>query len=187
MYRAATYTILKRNIDVNNENHINRSLDNIKLDFKKNRANRIVIYFENKKISGELRTNLVDTNVSKISSYKKVREYMVALQRKISENYNVILEGRDIGTVVFPDTPFKFYLDASVDERAKRRLLDSKNKEKLSFEKIKKDIIKRDKFDSSRELSPLKQAKDAVYIDSTNMSIDEVVDFIIKRIHDKQV
>ena len=181
MYRAITYVIIKKEIDMKNETEINALLKDVKIDFKKNKENRIDVYFEDKMINQELRTQMVEKNVSLASSYQKVREHMVELQRQISMNYNVILDGRDIGTVVFPDTKYKFYLDASVDERAKRRLLDSKNKETLSFDEIKKDIIRRDEFDSSRKISPLKQAEDAIRIDSTNMSIDEVVNYILDK------
>ena len=181
MYRAITYVVLKKCINVFDESKITRLLDQIRIDFKKNKNNQIDVYFNRKKINDELRTRELDRNVSIVCKYQKVREYMVQLQRKISENYDVILDGRDIGTVVFPGAPYKFYLDASVDERAKRRLLDKKNKEKTPFEEIKKDIIKRDKIDSSRKLSPLKRAKDAVYVDTTNMTIDKVVNSILKK------
>lgn len=182
MYRAITYVVLERNICVSDENKINELLFQVEIDFKKNKNNQIDVYFNEKKINNELRTRRVDLNVSIVCKYPEVRKYMVKLQRRISEDYDVILDGRDIGTVVFPDTPHKFYLDASVDKRAKRRLKDKKNIEKLSFAEIKKDIIRRDKIDSSRKLSPLKQAGDAVYIDTTNMAINKVVDFILKKI-----
>lgn len=182
MYRAITYAAMNKNIDINDEHEINRVLSRIKLRFKKSKDNKIDVHFNSRKVNNELRTHQVDLNVSRISSYQKVREYLVKRQKEISKNYNVILEGRDIGTVVFPHTPYKFYLDASIEERAKRRMLDVKNKEKLSFEKIKKDIIKRDKFDSTRKLSPLKKAKDSVNIDSTNMSIDDVANTILEKI-----
>ncbi|MBU1077145.1 MAG: (d)CMP kinase [Spirochaetes bacterium] len=181
MYRAITYAVLINNINGEDESAVNRMLKQIDLEFKQNDQNRIDIYLENKLINDQLRTHQVDKNVSLISSYAKVRQHCVKLQREIPENYDVILDGRDITTVVYPETPYKFYLDASVDERAKRRLLDAKNKEDLSLEEIKKDIIRRDKFDSGRELSPLKRAEDALYIDSSDMSIEEVADLIIEK------
>ncbi len=180
MYRAITYIAIDNNINVNNEEKINSMLNNTNLEFKMNEDNNIDIYYNKNRINDQLRTQIVEKNVSKISSYAKVREHCVTLQRKIPKNYNCILDGRDIGTVVFPDTPYKFYLDASVNERAKRRMNDTKNKENLSLKKIQEDITRRDKFDSSREISPLKKAEDAVYIDSSDMSINKVVQFIMK-------
>lgn len=182
MYRAITYVILKKNVDVKAEDKIAKILDKIDLKFKKSQNNKIETFYNNNLINNELRTNNVEKNVSVLSSYQEVRKHMVFFQRKISENHDVILDGRDIGTVVFPDTPFKFYLDASVDERAKRRLLDKKNREKLSLEEIKNDIIRRDKFDSSRKFSPLRKADDAIYVDSTNRNIEEVVNFILVKV-----
>lgn len=184
MYRAITYIVLENNININDEKAINNLLIDINLEFKKNNENNIDIYFNNKKINDCLRTQQVDKNVSKVSSYKKVREHCVQLQREIPKNYDVVLDGRDIGTVVYPDTPYKFYLDATVDERARRRMLDAKNKENLSLEEIKEDIIKRDEFDSNRKISPLKRADNAIYIDTSNMTIEEVANEIIKKCKD---
>ena len=181
MYRAITYIVLKNNININDEKAINNLLIDMNLEFKKNNENNIDIYFNNKKINDCLRTQQVDQNVSKVSSYKKIREHCVQLQRELPKNYDVVLDGRDIGTVVYPDTPYKFYLDATVDERVRRRKLDVKNKEKLSLEEIKEDIIKRDEFDSNRKISPLKRADNAIYIDTSNMTIDEVANEIIKK------
>ncbi len=181
MYRAITYIVLKNNININDEKAINNLLIDMNLEFKKNNENNIDIYFNNKKINNCLRTQQVDRNVSKVSSYLKVREHCVQLQRRIPKNYDVVLDGRDIGTVVYPDTPYKFYLDATVEERARRRKLDVKNKENLSLEEIKEDITKRDEFDSNRKISPLKRADNAIYIDTSNMTIDEVANKIIEK------
>jgi len=132
-----------------------------------------------------LRIRPVDQNVSIVCSYKKVREHMVYWQREISKNYDTVLDGRDIGTKVFPDTPYKFYITASVEKRAQRRLKDRKNIENLSLDEIKKDMIKRDRIDSTRKLDPLKKAKDAILIDTTDMTIEQVIRFILK--HIKQI
>jgi len=182
MYRAITYVVYKLGINPKDEKKVSEVLKSINLEFKMNKKNNIDVFYNGENINKFLRIKEVDDTVSYVCSYKKVREFMVAKQRELSKNYNVILDGRDIGTVVFPNTPYKFYLDASVEERARRRMLDTKNKERLSFEKVKENIIKRDKLDSTRKLSPLRKAEDAIYIDSTNMSIGEVVNFIIKKV-----
>ena len=112
---------------------------------------------------------------------------MVELQREIGKNSNIVVEGRDIGTVVFPNADFKFYLDASVETRAKRRLNDKNDKSKAnSLSEMVKKIEARDKYDSSREIAPLKKAEDAIYIDSTNMSIEEVCNTIINFVKNKK-
>ena len=183
MYRAITYALLKNNIDLHNEKQIENFIKSINFSLKKNpETNEMKIFINGKSVNEELRKKIIDLNVSLVSSYKCVRDFLVKLQQELGKNYNVILDGRDIGTVVFPDADFKFYLDASVDVRAKRRLNDAKNKEQRSIEEIKNEIIERDKLDSTREISPLKKANDAIYIDTSHLSIEEVVNLMIKKI-----
>ncbi len=180
MYRAITYGVIKNKINIDNEKEVAKFLD--KLDFRLNQnelSKEMDIFINGELVNSKLRNREVDKNVSKISSYKKVREFLVSIQQKLGSEYDVILDGRDIGTVVFPNADFKFYIDASVEERADRRLKDIKNKEHLSYDEIKREIIERDKLDSTRKISPLKKAVDAVYIDTSNMGIDEVVDRVI--------
>jgi len=185
MYRAMTYVVLDKKVSVKNEKKINQLFKDVKLEFKKNNKNQIDIYYNDKNINNMLRIRPVDQNVSIVCSYKKVREHMVYWQREISKNYDTVLDGRDIGTKVFPDTPYKFYITASVEKRAQRRLKDRKNIENLSLDEIKKDMIKRDRIDSTRKLDPLKKAKDAILIDTTDMTIEQVIRFILK--HIKQI
>ncbi|MDD5066506.1 MAG: (d)CMP kinase [bacterium] len=182
MYRAITYCVLLQKIDVHNKKKVNDLLLNIQLILKKNEQNSIDIYLNNHRLTGELRGHEVEKNVSLISSYKKVREYLVQKQRTLSQDYDVILDGRDIGTVVFPNTKYKFYLDASAEERARRRFHDKKAEKGLSIGEIKDEIIRRDEFDKNREISPLKKAEDAVYLDTTQMNIEEVSQFILEKI-----
>jgi cytidylate kinase len=128
----------------------------------------------------------VDEAVSYVSSLPFVRKKMVELQRQIGENTKIVVEGRDIGTAVFPNAAHKFYLDASVEERAKRRMADEKNEGgNTSLSEMINKINKRDKYDSTRELSPLSIAKDAHVVDSTGMTIDEVCDYIISLIREQ--
>lgn len=171
MYRALTLYFLENNIK--KDENINKSLlEKINIDIKNNK-----VYLNNKDVSLEIRDSFVTENVSWVSSIMAVREYLVKLQRKIASNKSIILDGRDIGTVVFPNAKYKFYLDAIPEIRARRRF-EQKEINK-SIDEIKDDIIKRDYIDSHREISPLKKADDAYVIDSSNLSIEEVVSKII--------
>lgn len=121
--------------------------------------------------------------MSYISSLDFVRKKMVELQQNIGKNNNIVAEGRDIGTVVFPETKYKFFLDATIEERARRRMRDEKSQSKESnINSVIKKLKKRDTYDSSRDVSPLKKAPDAYYIDSTHMAVDEICDFIIRKV-----
>ena len=153
-------------------------LDLLKLevDFPVDSQTKIVL--DNKDISNDIRKKEVTDNVSKVSALEKVREKTVKLQKKIVNN-NFVVEGRDIGTVVFPNAEYKFFLTADYDVRAKRRSkYFSKVDENLQIDDIKKDLIERDEIDSNRTLSPLKRAEDAIVIDTSNCTIDEQVDKI---------
>ena len=124
--------------------------------------------------------------VSPVSVLPMVREKMLILQREMAKGKNVIMEGRDIGTVIFPKANVKIYLDASPEERARRRVKQNQEKGmESSYEEVLKNIMERDKRDLSREIAPLKQAEDAIYIDTSDMTVDEVVDKIIKIIQEK--
>lgn len=177
MYRAFTLYVLERKIDIKDTEAIKKLLDSFILVID---GDRIILNGED--VTQEIRSDRVTENVSYISSLNFVRKKMVALQRDIGKNKSIVAEGRDIGTVVFPDTKYKFYLDASIEERAKRRLFDEKNISKVNFNTLVEKIKKRDTYDSTRENSPLKKASDAIYIDTTNMSIEEVTNFIINKI-----
>ena len=132
-------------------------------------------------VTKKIRENEVNNFVSPVSTIKIVRDKLLEIQRKIAEGKNVIMEGRDIGTVVFPNANVKIYLDASAEERAKRRVKQNEEKGiKTSYEEVLQNIIDRDKRDSSREIAPLRQAEDAIYVDTTNLTIEEVVEKIVK-------
>lgn len=181
MYRAFTYYVIKKRIDLKNKSEIRELLEHFELLISQEN-----VLVDGKDITKEIRGNDVTAEVSYISSLDFVRKKMVELQREISKNKDIIVEGRDIGTVVFPDCKYKFYLDADVDERAKRRLKDAKNEDKnVSMSVMKEKIQKRDIYDSSRNNSPLKKANDADYIDSTQMTVDDVCGYIIKKVKDK--
>lgn len=176
MYRALTYKVLKNKIDVKDTQGVIEILKNTNIDFINNS-----IYLDGVIVDKEIRQNIVSKNVSYIARIKEVREILVHLQQSMAKTKNVIMDGRDIGTVVLPDANYKFYVTASVDERARRRykeLLDRREKN-ISLEDIVADIVKRDEIDSNREIGPLIQAEDAHVLDTTNRTIDESVDFII--------
>lgn len=169
MYRTLGYKIIKDNLSLEN---IEESLKNLDLKIINKK-----FFLDGEDVSEKIRSNEVSKMASKVSSIKSVREYMVNLQRKISSDHDVILDGRDIGTVVFPNAEVKIYLTATPEIRAKRRYLEDGS---VSYEKILEDILKRDYDDSHREHSPLKIAQGAKIIDTDNLNFEEVVEKIIE-------
>jgi cytidylate kinase len=183
MYRAVTYFFGQHSTDITSEDQVKKMLDilNLELDFTSNDS--ITVLLDGKDISLLIRSKAVTDAVSKVSALQSVREKMVKIQKDTAKNGNFVIEGRDIGTVVFPDVKHKFFLIADYDTRAKRRFKDFKRvNEELNVNKIKQDLIDRDQYDSSRKLSPLKQAKDAIVIDTSNCTIDDQVNQIYKHI-----
>ena len=175
MYRAVTLYMLENHIDIKNEKEVIEALNKLNIGFD----SKCRIYLDSKDVSDYIRGDRVVKSVSEVSAISLVRRNMVDLQRNIAKDDNYILDGRDTGSVVFPNADFKFYIDASIEERAKRRYKEELSKGKdISFEEIKESIKKRDEYDSNREDSPLIVPKSAVIIDTTNMSIDEVVEKI---------
>ncbi len=181
MYRTYTYYFLKNNLDINDEKVINDNIKNINIEIIDDK-----FYLDGEDVSKIIREKDVTKNVSLVSSYKKVRECLVEKQRNIAKKSNIILDGRDIGSYVLKDADMKFYLTAKAEERARRRLIQSNNP-KLSYEWVLNDIIRRDEFDSNRDITPLVKADDAILIDSTNLSIEEVVELMVKYLEDANV
>lgn len=182
-FRCVALNMLQEGIEIQEENKIKELLDKIDINMKETGE----IFLNGEEVTKKIRENDVNNFVSPVSVIKIVRDKLLEIQRKIAQGKNVIMEGRDIGTVVFPNADVKIYLDASPEERAKRRM--KQNQEKgitTSYEEVLKNILDRDKRDSSREVAPLKQADDAIYIDSTNMTIEEVTDKIVEIIKEKQ-
>lgn len=175
MYRSLTFLALKNNVSVHDEEALIELLDTVRITFKRNKDGQLV-FANDKDITEEIRQHDVTNNVSVVSSYGLVREELVSRQQEIAQDTGVVMDGRDIGTVVLPDADVKIFLVASVEERAERRYLENKEKGiETDFELLKQEIIARDEYDSNREISPLKQAEDAVRIDTTSLSIEEVV------------
>ena len=179
MYRAVTLYFLENNVDFNDENQVKINLEKIELEFINDK-----LYLNNKDVSVQIREKNVNDNVSFVSAIRIVREKMVDLQRKMSGKKSVVLDGRDIGTVVFPNADYKFYVTASVDVRARRRYEEELQKgiSNLSFDEVKKSMENRDYIDSNREVTPLRKADDAIEIDTSDMSIDEVLEKILSYI-----
>jgi cytidylate kinase len=179
MYRAVTLYFLENNVDFNDENQVKINLEKIELEFINDK-----LYLNNKDVSAQIREKNVNDHVSLVSAIRIVREKMVDLQRKMSGKKSVVLDGRDIGTVVFPNADYKFYITASVDVRARRRYEEELEKgiSNLSFDEVKKSMENRDYIDSNREVTPLRKADDAIEIDTSDMSIDEVLEKILSYI-----
>ena len=182
MYRCVTLKMINEKVSLENEEKIEEILKNIKIDLNGDK-----IYLDDADVSKRIREEDVTNLVSQVSHIPIVRTSMVELQRRISEGKKVILDGRDIGTNVFPNAEVKIYLDASSEERAKRRF--KQNKEKgidIPFEEVKKNIEFRDNNDKNSKVGALKKAEDAIYIDTTNLSIKQVERKVIKIIKKKQ-
>ena len=172
MYRAYTLAVLNASLDPKNEEESNSLINKIEISF--NDENHITL--NGKDVSKEIRENNVVNNVSYIASYKNIRLFLVSLQQKIANNKNIVMDGRDIGTYVLKDAEVKIFLNADVEERAKRRFNENKEKNiKSSYEDCLENIKKRDYIDSHRDFCPLRKADDAILIDSTNLTIEEVV------------
>lgn len=185
-YRCVALETLNRNISVDDLEGIKKILDEIKIDMK-NENGKLKIFLNDKDVTEKIRTSEVDSIVGQVSKIKEVRLKLVELQRKLAQGQNVIMEGRDITTYVFPNADIKIYMDASSEERANRRY--KQNQEKgisCTYEEVLKNIELRDKVDSEREIGALKKAPDATVIDTTKMSINNVVKEISKMIKKKQ-
>ena len=186
IYRGVTLNIIRNNISLTDKEKIKEMLDTINIEVEVEN-NNTTVFLEGKDITNKLRNKDVTDLVSPVARIIEIREFIDNISRKIAKGKNVIMEGRDIGTTVFPNANVKIYLDATPEERAKRRF--KQNIEKginIPYEEILENIMFRDKNDSTSPVGTLKIADDAVYIDSTNMSIEEVVDEVIRLIKEKK-
>jgi len=185
-YRGATWYFIKKDVAAGDEAAAESALRTIRPEiFVKEHA--VGFSIDGFRPDAELRSREVNDLVSPVAAMPPVRAWVVAQLRKMSEFGNLVMEGRDIGTAVFPDAAFKFYLDAAPEERARRRHLEILNAgKKADYDEILRSILKRDRIDSSRASDPLKIAPDAVVIQSTGMTIDEVVDLIVSTVQRKK-
>tara|TARA_Y100001968_G_scaffold78667_1_gene69908 strand:+ start:213 stop:857 length:645 start_codon:yes stop_codon:yes gene_type:complete len=180
MYRAVTLYFINLDVDINNEAEINSALKNISILFDFKDLNKILL--NGKDVTEFIRNSLVDSKVSQVSALKSVRKKMVMQQREIAYNNDIVMEGRDIGSYVFPNADYKFYLTADVRVRAKRRYEEKKIKH-IDFNDVLFDLKQRDAFDKNRKFSPLIVSEDAIIIDTSTLNIDEQVDKIVKIIN----
>jgi len=185
-YRCVALEVLNKNISLEDIGRIIEVAKNIKIDID-NTPEGDIVYLNGKDVTRDIRSKEVTSVVSPVSSIKQVRFLMVDMQRKLAEGKNVIMEGRDICTYVFPNADVKIYLDASIEERAKRRYKENQEKGiEMSYEEVYESIRKRDENDKQKEVGALKLAKDSVIVDTTSLTIDEVVDKIIEIIKEKK-
>jgi cytidylate kinase len=173
-----TLYLLENNIDISDLKEIERVLNTVNLDMQGDK-----FYLDNVDVSTKIREKRINDNVSKVASIKIVRSNLVDLQRKISNNKDVILDGRDVGTVIFPNAQVKIFLIASPEERARRRYNEFlEKKTEITYDEVLKSIKERDHIDSTRDESPFVKADDAIELDSTNLTIEDVINFISKEI-----
>ena len=185
MYRAVTFGLIENDIKFEDSSELDNYLKQIKLKLSETKTG-VILNLDGRNISKEIRSSKVTENVSEVSALKSVRDSMVLIQRKMAKKNDCILEGRDIGTVVFPDADFKFFLIANEKVRAKRRQNDLKKMgEQKSIDNVTRDIIKRDYKDSTRKHSPLIKSENAIIIDTSNLDINKVIDKIVNIVNKK--
>lgn len=179
MYRALTLKVLRLGLDPKNKIDVIKVLEDTVIDFKNNH-----IYLDGVNADNEIRENLINNNVSFIAKIKEVRDGMVKIQQNLAKTKSVVMDGRDICDVVLPEAKHKFFVTATVEERANRRFkeLVEKGNKGLTLKQIKNEIENRDKIDSTREIAPLKQSLDSYKIDTTNKSIEESVSEIVSMV-----
>lgn len=183
MYRSLTLKALRQHIDLNDEEKLASLARATTIDLKIGQDHALKVLLDGENVTEEIRTAEVTNSTFYIARLPKVREVMVERQRAIGQSANIVAEGRDIGTVVFPSAFKKFYLDANFEERTKRRFLEMKNKGvEVVSDDVQKDLEERDNKDFTRKVGPLKKADDAIVIDSTHMSIPEVVQTVINNV-----
>ncbi len=179
MYRAVTLKAMNANISEKNVDDLLKMVESLEIHFEEER-----LFVNKEDLTDMINMPIISNNVSKYAAIPEIREILVKLQQNIAKKFNVIMDGRDIGTVVLKDASFKFYLTASSDERAKRRYEELISKDiEVDYNTILKDIIKRDYIDTHRETSPLIKAEDAIEIDSSDLSINGVVETIVEYIN----
>ncbi len=183
MYRALTLKAIEEKVDAQDAAGLIELARHSAIDLKNDAGGSLEIFLDGRDVSALIRQPRITKLVSDIAKIKGVREVMLGLQRKLGKLRDSVLDGRDIGTVVFPDADRKFYIDAHPEERTRRRHKELKELgQEINPEEVAKDIKNRDTIDSTREFAPLKKADDAIYIDTTNMTIEEVVKEVLSRI-----
>ena len=183
MYRCIALAVIENQIDINNEQSLKDFIESFKLEMRT--VDGVSVFLINgENVSKKIRTSSISKKVSEISAIPSIRKYMVNMQRSFAKNTKCVVEGRDIGTVVFPEATIKFFMIASVEVRAKRRQLELRSLgEEIALNDLREDIEVRDKYDSERSHSPLKKAFDAIEIDTTNMTLRDQLRVMVKNVN----
>jgi len=185
MYRAFAWKVMQDEIDLEDETSLRKILSETKIDLKKDNG-QLRVFLDEVDITDRIRTPVLSQMASKVSTLRAVRERMVELQRAMGREGGVVVEGRDIGTIVFPKAEVKIYLDASSQERARRRFEELKAQGKgINLKETLKEMEERDRRDQEREVAPLRKAKDAVVIDSTQLDAEGVMERIMREVRNK--
>ena len=183
MYRALTLKAIETGVDIKDTAALVKLAQATIIELKNEQDGSLWVGLDGRDVTSQIREPGITKSVSDIAKVKGVREVMVALQRRLGRGTNSVLDGRDIGTVVFPDADRKFYIDADFQERVMRRFKEQiEAGRKVTSTDVSADLSNRDTIDSTREIAPLKRAEDAIYIDTTKMSINEVVDVLLRHI-----
>ncbi|TAM38955.1 (d)CMP kinase [bacterium] len=177
MYRALTLKALENKIPAGDEKRINELAAGVRIDLRNNCDGSLSVILDGRDVSLDIRQARITRFVSDVAKIKEVREIMVRMQRELGQKKDCVLDGRDIGTVVFPDAQKKFFIDAAPQVRVQRRFKELKGLgQDITLSDVEKDLSNRDKIDSTRQISPLRRAEDAIYIDTSDLSIEQVVD-----------
>ena len=186
MYRAVAWSANNEGIDLDDENAVGQWVSELKIEFVVDpEGQQVKVNGEN--TAGLLKNEIVGRGAAKVAAQKRVREILVAKQKEIGQSGNVVMDGRDIGTQVFPNAELKFFMDADAEERGKRRYLELKEKNmNVDLENIIAEVKRRDHEDKTRSISPLHPAEDAIEVDTTKFTIEEVIDQVMKQINLKQ-
>lgn len=184
MYRALTLKAIEKNIDIKNQRLVVKLAQDSNIDLISDKSSgALKVFLDGRDVSQEIRQPRITKIVSDIAKIKEVRQVLLKLERELGRRKDSVLDGRDIGTVVFPGADKKFYIDARPEERSLRRYKELKGLgQDVALEDVKNDLQNRDTIDSTRDFAPLKKAQDAIYIDTTDMTIKEVVDRLLKEI-----
>lgn len=183
MYRTVGLYAVRKGIETTNHDELKKIIDEINIDVEIKNGEQL-IYLNNENVTGLIRTPEISMAASNVSAVPEIRAKLVDMQRKLAESKSVIMDGRDIGTVVMPNADTKIFLDASPEARAKRRYDELiAKKQEVTFEEVYNDLVERDKNDSTRAASPLKVADDAIVLDTTNLTLEQVVEEAIKIIN----
>ncbi|MBE6115424.1 MAG: (d)CMP kinase [Erysipelotrichaceae bacterium] len=182
MYRCVALKVKRTDTDYDNEEELQKLLESINIDFTPDGA----VLLDGEDVSGEIRTDEISMLASTVSTKKTVRMHLVKIQQQIAKDKGYVMDGRDIGTVVLPDAEVKIFLVASVETRAQRRFLENKQRGiECNLRELKQEIVERDYQDTHRKHSPLRKAKDAIEIDTSNMNVDEVLDAVLNIVRPK--